>query len=72
MQSKMLSLAEAAFNTASGFVISVLASFVIFPAFGAHIPVSSNIKIVTAFTIISVIRSYVWRRLFNRIEKEKP
>ena len=30
-----------------------------------------NLGITGLFTVVSVIRSYVWRRIFNRIHKVK-
>lgn len=66
MQSKLSSLVEAALNTASGFVISVATSALVFPMFGVHLPLVSNIKIVAVFTIVSIVRSYFWRRYFNK------
>jgi hypothetical protein len=38
---------------------------VIFPWFGIHIPLSTNFKIGAWFTLISLVRSYVLRRVFN-------
>jgi len=66
-QRKQHSLIEALVNTASGFVISVVASELTFPIMGVESTHSQNIKIVGVFTAISIVRSYFWRRLFNHI-----
>lgn len=65
MQSRFSSALEAFLNTASGFVISYLATFIVYPMFGAHFSAEQNFWIVTIFTVISVVRSYFWRRIFN-------
>jgi uncharacterized paraquat-inducible protein A len=72
MQTKRGSLFEASLNTASGFVISYAAGLFIFPAFGLPISPSQNLGVVSAYTILSVVRSYVWRRLFNHYLHHKP
>lgn len=67
MQSRLTSLQESCLNTASGFVISYLMwILVVAPMFnlpGSH---STSFWITTIFTVTSVIRSYVWRRIFNK------
>ncbi|WP_372395233.1 hypothetical protein ABMY26_07130 (plasmid) [Azospirillum sp. HJ39] len=66
-QSHLVSAVEAAANTASGFVLSWLAGMVIYPLVGWSVSAAQNTAVVTAFTIISVVRSFVWRRVFNHI-----
>ena len=36
-------------------------------AYGLHTSLSANAQITAIFTIVSVIRSYVLRRVFNKI-----
>jgi len=38
-----------------------------FPYFGINVPVSTNTILVVCFTIISMIRRWITRRLFNWI-----
>ena len=64
-QSRMGSLIEAVFNTVIGWFISFVASFLIYPAFGMHATVASFVGVSMAFTVLSVVRSYVIRRWFN-------
>jgi len=66
MQSRLSSLSETLLNTASGFLVSLFASTLIFPAFGVVMSGGQRIGTVTAFTVVSVIRGYLWRRYFNR------
>lgn len=65
MQSKRHSMLEACLNTASGMVISLIASWIIYPLYGFHPTAMQNLSIVVIFTVISVARSYMWRRAFN-------
>lgn len=67
MQTRKKSLLEACLNTASGFFISILAGEVVFPLFGFKVTHGENLAIVLIFTVISVVRSYVWRRVFNQL-----
>ncbi len=41
----------------------------IFPLFNIYIPISDNIKIGVLFTVVSLVRSYALRRLFNWFSK---
>ena len=67
-QSKRESHAEATANIASGFVISASVwAYVVNPLIKFEILSLDNwFVITTIFTITSYIRSYVWRRIFNR------
>lgn len=66
-QSKLESLVEASLNTASGFVVSLFVwQFIAAPLFGYHITWKDNFLLTALFTVVSVMRSYIWRRLFNR------
>lgn len=64
-QSKRHSALEASLNTFSGFVISYLAGFFIFPLLGWNLDYKQNFYAVSFYTVISIVRSYVWRRVFN-------
>ena len=65
MQSKTQSLIEATLNALSGYLIAVGAQVLIFPWFGIHIPLHENFIMAFLFTLISIVRSYFWRRFFN-------
>ena len=56
---------EASCNTASGFVVSYLVGLVVYPMLGWHISQLQNAQVVGVFTVISIVRSYAWRRAFN-------
>lgn len=65
-QSKLHSIAEAVTNTAIGYIVACLTQAVVFPLFEIHITAVDNLKIGIIFTIVSLVRSYLLRRLFNR------
>ena len=67
MQSKADSILESICNIGSGFIISVCVGFVIYPLFGFDVQPVANMTIVFIFTLISFVRSYVWRRYFNKL-----
>ena len=64
-QTRMGSLIEACMNVLIGFVINMVANFVILPMVGFHITLGQNLFIGLLYTVISVTRSYVIRRWFN-------
>lgn len=59
---------EVCLNTASGFALAYLTNLVLY--WWLAIPVNSkqNLLIVSVFTIVSLVRSYFWRRLFNWLQ----
>lgn len=69
MQSRKHSMMEAMANTASGFLVSWIAGLFVYPLFGADFSMSQITGVTVIFTVISVARNYVWRRLFNRYTK---
>jgi hypothetical protein len=66
MQSKTHSLIESVTNIAVGYGVALGAQLVVFPLFGLSVPVRDNILIGLVFTGVSLVRSYVLRRIFNR------
>ena len=64
-QSRMESFAEAVFNVSIGFMVAIATQLAVFPLFGIHIGVSENLLIGSIFTVVSIVRSYAVRRLFN-------
>jgi hypothetical protein len=66
-QPKTHSLLESLTNVAFGYFVALASQLLIFPLYGIHIPLSDNAVIGVWFTVISIIRSYVLRRMFNRV-----
>lgn len=64
-QSRRASLAEAVLNVILGLWISVLANIWLLPLWGFHPSLSQGVEIGLLFTLISLVRSYLLRRLFN-------
>ena len=59
------SLLETCLNTFSGFLLSFVSTALVFPLFGVKSSAAQNLGISLVFTVISVARSYAWRRVFN-------
>lgn len=64
-QPRTHSLIESIANVAIGLGVAVATQIAIFPMFGIVIPLSSNLAIAAIFTVVSIVRSYAVRRLFN-------
>ena len=68
MQSRLSSAFEAAANVAIGYLVSVLANVLILPLFGYNVTIGDSFAIGLAFTLVSLVRSYLLRRAFNWLE----
>ncbi len=66
MQSRRQSLIEAITNVAVGYALAVLTQIVVFPWFGLKVSLNDNLAIGALFVMISLLRSYALRRLFER------
>lgn len=64
-QSKLASMIETVTNTLVGYLIAVWMQSVIFPMFGYNLPLHDNFIMAGIFTVVSILRSYFFRRLFN-------
>lgn len=64
-QSRLGSMIEAVANVAIGYGVAVATQVVVFPWFGLHASMSDNLLIGAIFTVVSLVRSYTLRRLFN-------
>lgn len=65
-QSRKHSMLESLVNVLVGYGIALAAQLLIFPLFGIHVSLQDNIVIGLLFTVVSIVRSYALRRLFNR------
>ena len=66
MQSRLYSLIESVSNVAVGYGVAILGQIIVFPWFGMQVRLADNLKIGAIFTVISVVRNYTMRRVFNR------
>lgn len=64
-QTRLGSLIEAVINVAIGFVVSVVITALVLPAYGHAVTFGENLQITAIFTIASILRSYCVRRWFN-------
>jgi len=71
MQTRWQSFFESCINVAIGYGVALLSQIIVFPLFGIHIPLASNLAIGAIFTVISIARSYAVRRVFNQFHGAK-
>ena len=71
-QSRLMSLAEAITNVAVGYGVAVVTQILIFPIFGLHTSLGQNLAMGGIFTLVSLARSFLLRRLFEAIRVAKP
>lgn len=65
-QTKLESLLEANINTFSAFLLSLIVwSWVVVPYKGFETSLYDNVEITGIFTVLSIARTYLWRRFFN-------
>ncbi len=67
VQSRRASLLEAGANVLVGYLVAVLAQQLVFPLFGIDTTLAEDSAIAAAFTAVSLARSYLLRRVFERI-----
>lgn len=67
-QSKRQSFIEAIINSILGYIVAILSQYLIFPMYGVHLPFYSHLEMGLFFTIISILRSFILRRIFNLIQ----
>lgn len=67
-QSKKHSVLESFTNTTAGILTSFLVQLFLYPIMGIKVSLTENITITVVFFVISLIRMYVLRRLFNLIK----
>jgi len=57
---------ESATNILIGYWCAVFTQLIVFPIMGIDVSLDKNLMIGLVFTLISLLRSYVIRRVFNR------
>ncbi len=67
MQSRWMSFVESVTNIVVGYGLAVLTQIIVFPMFGLQPTLAQNLKIGAVFTIMSIVRSYALRRVFEMI-----
>ena len=66
-QSRVMSLVESLANVLVGYGVAVATQWAVFPLFGLHTTLHENLVIGMVFTVVSIIRSYVLRRVFEAL-----
>jgi hypothetical protein len=59
-------LIETMIDVGSGLLLSTLIQLYIFPFFDLHPTLLDSFNIAIIFTVISMLRSWTWRTIFNR------
>lgn len=67
-QSQFMSLVEVVFNTALGLCVAFVATHLICEAYSIPMSHQNNLILTAWMTVVSVLRSYIVRRVFNRIK----
>ena len=55
-----------------GFLLSLWAQRLLFPALGHDLDLAENAMVATVFTLLSFLRGYGLRRLFNALQDRLP
>lgn len=68
-QTRKGSATEVGVNLLIGYACNFLGNWILLPLFGFNsLTVAKNIEIGLAFTVISIVRQYCLRRLFNSLK----
>jgi len=57
---------ESVIDVGSGFILAIIIQLTIFPLFGLHPTILDTMGIALIFTVVSIIRSAIWRNFFRR------
>ena len=66
-QSRTMSAAESVANVLIGYGIALATQVVVFDALAIPVSLEQNLWIGVVFTVVSLVRSYLLRRMFNRL-----
>ncbi len=66
-QSVTMSMVEAITNVLVGFCVAVLTQMGVFLLFGLQITLAQHLRLGGVFTIVSLVRSFLLRRLFEEL-----
>ena len=72
VQSRRMSFAEAVTNTVVGYLLAVALQLALFPLFALPARLGDALALGAAFSCASIGRSYVLRRLFERLRHARP
>ena len=70
MQNKKLSLIETITQTLIGLITSILIQLVLYPIMNIPVTFNQNCIITIVFFVVSILRGYVVRRVFNKLKNK--
>ena len=70
-QSVTMSLVEAVANVLVGFGVAVVTQMGVFPLFGLQVSLVGHLRLGAVFTVVSLLRSFLLRRLFEAFRAER-
>lgn len=70
-QSRSMSLIESAANTGAGFLLSLVLQISLFSLMSIETTTSQNLVMSVVFTLASLVRGYLMRRVFLGFEESK-
>jgi len=59
------SFIEANINTLAGFIISYITLLILNSVYGMQLSMVQSLEVTLIFTVVSVFRNYIVRRMFN-------
>jgi hypothetical protein len=68
VQTPLVSFTEAVLNVSLGYVLALLTQRLVYPAFGISTTLATDCAIAGVFTLVSLARSFLVRRLFEQLE----
>lgn len=70
-QPRAMSFVEAIANVIVGFLLAVATQLAVFPIFGIQASLSDTMQIGGVFTVVSILRSFMLRRMFEAIRSRR-
>lgn len=67
-QSKKASVVETLTNFFAGIILSLVSYWYLLPLYGIHIPLIANVSLTAYFAVMSIVKTYLIRRGFNRAD----
>jgi hypothetical protein len=67
-----MSFLETALSTVIGLVVALGTQLLVFPLFGFNPPLGTNLAITAIFTVVSIMRQFMVRRLFEALHIRHP
>lgn len=71
-QGRVMSGVEAVTNVVVGWVVALGTQALVFPVMGLSVTVAQHLGIGAAFTAVSLVRTYLVRRVFARLATAPP